>query len=146
MESVACTITRTIIARFDAGEDLFLSLTECARKHDIRAGWFSIIGGLKEISYGLYEQGVYRNIRKTAEHCFELLPTAGNISIKEGEFLIHAHVNAGDEEEGRSFGGHLLEGSKIFPFAEVIIQECDATLGRRHDETLNLWPLVFKSP
>jgi predicted DNA-binding protein with PD1-like motif len=143
MESIACTTKRMIVARFDAGEDLLLSLTACAKEHGIRAGWFSVIGGLKEIAYGLYEQGAYRNIRKVAKHCFELLPTIGNISIKEGEVLIHTHINAGNEEDGRSFGGHLIEGSKIFPFAEVFIHECDAPLGRRHDRPTNLWPLTF---
>lgn len=142
MESVACTPKRMIVARFDAGEDLLVALRECAEKHGVRAGWFGVIGGLKEIAYGLYEQGEYRIIRKIAKHCFELLPTVGNISIKEGEVLIHAHINVSDEEEGRSFGGHLIEGSKVFPFAEVFIHECDAHIGRRYDASTNLWPMT----
>jgi predicted DNA-binding protein with PD1-like motif len=135
---------KTIIARLDEGEDLFCALKECAEKNNIKCGWFSAIGGLKVFTYGLYENGEYRKISKRAKHCFELLPTFGNITLKEGGVLIHAHVNASDEDQGISCGGHLMEGSIIFPFAEVVIQECEGTVDRAFDKKTNLWPLKFK--
>lgn len=144
MESSPCTIKRTIVARFDAGEDLLLSLEALAREHDIRGGWFTLIGGLKEIAYGLYEPGSgHRVVKKAAQRCFELLQTAGTISLKEGNVFIHAHVSAADEE-GRAFGGHLAPGSKVFPFAEVCLHETDIPLGRRLDPATSLWSLTFE--
>lgn len=140
---MACNTGRTIIARFDAGEDLLLSLKACAVKHGVKAGWFGTIGGLKELAFGLYSSKEHRVIRKSAKECFEILPTIGNISIKEGDILIHAHINVADESEGLSLGGHLIEGCKVFPFAEVFITECDADLKRNHDKTTNLWHLAF---
>ncbi len=134
---------RLIIARLDEGDDLLKSLTTLAEKNNIKAGWFGMIGGLKRFAYGLYEDGKYRNIVKEARHCFELLPTFGNISIKEGKVLIHAHIAASDEKEGAMFGGHLMEGCKIYPFAEVFMQECDADVGRTFDPKTNLWPMKF---
>lgn len=143
MKTKLCSSKRTVFARLDAGDDLLLSLKQCATEHGIRSAWFSVIGGLKELAYGLYEQGQYKNIHRTAKHCFELLPTFGNITQKEGDVLVHAHVIAGNEDDGGAFGGHLLEGSKIYPFAEVVMQEVDITIGRDFDPKLNLWPMRF---
>lgn len=144
MKSIVCSPKKTIFARFDEGDDLILSLKKCAEQHNIKTGWFNLIGGLKEFAYALYEKGEYRNIHERATHCFELLPTFGNITQKEGETLIHAHIIASDEDAGVAKGGHLIEGCKIYPFAEVLIQEIDAVIDRSYDKNTNLWPVRFE--
>lgn len=144
MQYVKGNSKRVVIARFDEGEDLLMTLKKCAEENNIRCGWFSVIGGLKKLAYGLYENGEYRNITKEAENCFELLPTFGNITLKNGETLIHAHINASDEDNGTCCGGHLIEGSIIFPFAEVVIQECDGSINRKFDPKTKLWPMNFQ--
>lgn len=143
MQYISTDSRKTIVARLDEGEDLLKALKECAERNNIKCGWFGVIGGLKIFTYGLYENGEYRKISKEAKNCFELLPTFGNITLKEGEILIHAHVNASDEGQGFSCGGHLMEGSIIHPFAEVIIQEVDATISRAFDPKTKLWPIKF---
>lgn len=143
MDSVITTAKKTVVARLDEGEDLLLSLKKLADMYNIRCGWFSVFGGLREYAYGLYEEGEYREIRKKARHCIELLPTIGTITVKEGDVLIHSHVIAADEDEGVTSGGHLIEGSTVFPFAEVVMQECDAEIGRRYDKKTNLWPMAM---
>lgn len=141
MKSIVANVKKTIILRLDAGDDLLLSIKKCAEEHNIKCGSFVMIGGLKEMVYGLYEDRKYRNIKKTAKHCFELLTTAGNITMKEGAVLIHSHVSAADEEDGAAFGGHLMEGTIVGPFAEIVIQELDANIDRTLDQKLNLWPM-----
>jgi len=133
---------KTIIARIDGGEDLLLSLQKIAEENGIRSGWFTVIGGLKKLAYGLFEHGNYHNIVKDAKKCcFELLPTCGNISIKEGKIFAHCHIIASDEEEGRAFGGHLLEGTIVYPTAEVYMQGCDAEITRTFDAETKFWPM-----
>lgn len=144
MESKISSPKRLIIARFDEGDDLVLSLKQCATLHNIKAGWLSGIGALKEISFGLYANKAHRSIKREADHCFEIISLSGNISIKEGELLVHAHITVADDKEGCAFGGHLLEGSKVYPFAEVFIQECDADIRRVLDERINLWAMKLK--
>ncbi len=141
MQSKECRTGKTIFARLDAGDDLILALKEIAAKHGIKSAFFTLIGGLKKISYGLYEDKAYRHIVVEATHCFELLATAGNVTLKDGELLVHSHVNAADEKNGSSFGGHLMEGSIVYPFAEVFMQEIDAELVREHDAKTNLFPV-----
>lgn len=144
MQFISTNSKRTIIARIDEGEDLLLSLQKLAEKNGVRSGWFSVIGGLKRFAYGLFEHGSYHNIVKEAKRCcFELLPTCGNISIKEGKAFAHCHVIASDEEGGAVFGGHLIEGTIVYPVAEVYLQGCDAEVGRTFDPQTKFWPMKF---
>ncbi len=144
MDFMACSRGRTFMARFDAGEDLLSSLERFAKENRISAGHFSIIGGLKKLSYGLLGKGGHRVLKYEAERCFEILPTFGNITLKDGEVMIHAHIAAADEEEGVLRGGHLSEGCEIYPFAEVVIEELSPPIHRNYDSSTNLWPLNFK--
>lgn len=142
MQYKQCSTKRTIVARLDTGDDLLLSLTKIAEENNIRAGWFSVIGGLKKLSYGLFEHGNYHNvIREAKKCCFELLPTGGNITMKEGKIFVHCHIVASDEDEGTSAGGHLMEGSIVYPTAEVYMQEVDAGIDRTFDPSSKFWPM-----
>lgn len=144
VRSTICKPKKTIFARFDEGEDLLLSLQKLAEDNDIKAGWFTVIGGLKKFAYGLFENGTYHNIIKTAKHsCFELLPSSGNITIKEGKIFAHCHIIASDEEEGKAFGGHLIEGSIVYPVAEVIMQGFEGEISREFDPKTKFWPIKF---
>lgn len=144
MDSKACNIKRTIAARFDAGEDLLLSLQKLAQENNIKAGFFTVMGGLKKLAYGLFEHGSYHNMVKEAKRCcFELLPTIGNISIKEGKIFAHCHIIASDEETGVASGGHLIEGSIVYPVAEVFMHEIDIEIGRTFDTASKFWPMKF---
>jgi predicted DNA-binding protein with PD1-like motif len=66
----------------------------------------------------------------------------GNISIKDGKPMVHAHVTLADGE-GRAYGGHLAAGTPVFA-CEFAIHEytADQVLARQNDpETgLMLWP------
>jgi len=139
MKSIVCKDKRIIVARFDEGEDLLKSLTECAEENDIRSGYFTLIGGLREFRYSIYVEGSRKEFCKTTDNTFEVLPSGGNITMQEGKVLIHCHVMAASEDG--VYGGHLMEGSIIYPFAEVFMQEIEPVIERRFDEGLNLWPI-----
>ncbi|HEX6988566.1 MAG TPA: DUF296 domain-containing protein, partial [Bacillota bacterium] len=42
----------------------------------------------------------------------ELVSGIGNVSLRDGEVFVHAHVAFADRE-GRMFGGHLNPGTRI---------------------------------
>lgn len=139
MQSTVRREKRLIVARFDEGEDLLASLKRCVAENDIRSGHFTLIGGLRELVYSIYMKGERREFRKTTDDTFEVLLSGGNITMQEGEALVHCHVLAASDEG--VYGGHLMDGSEVYPFAEVFIQEIDPPIERRLNEKLGLWEI-----
>jgi predicted DNA-binding protein with PD1-like motif len=113
---------RIFVGRFEAGKDLLAELTEFCKKKNIRLGFFDLIGAVRNAKLGYYDQEM-----KKYTGCVELnkkleiSSCMGNISIKDGEIFVHAHITLADRE-GKAFGGHLMPGTEIFA-AEFYIQE-----------------------
>jgi len=94
---------------------------------------------LKRARLGFYDQKnhEYREIKIDSPH--EMASCIGNISLKDGEPFVHAHVVLADEA-GNTKAGHLLEG--IVFAAEVHLRRLEGPkLERKHDEVtgLSLW-------
>lgn len=143
MDDTSCNIIKTIVARLDPGDDLLLSILKCAERNDIHSGQVSLIGGLKEIVYGLHDGQKYKVKKKTANKLFEVLPTIGTITLRDGKLFAHVHIVAAGEDDGTCFGGHLMEGSIVYPMAEICIHKFDAMIDRSFDPKTNLWPIKF---
>lgn len=113
---------RTFIGRFEYGDDLLESLNEFCRKQKIKSGFFNLIGAVQNAKMGYYSQQ-----EKKYTGCVELnkkleiASCMGNISIKEGEIFVHAHIVLADYK-GRAFGGHVMPGTKVFA-AEFVVNE-----------------------
>lgn len=75
------------------------------------------------------------------ENNFEITSLAGLVNI-DGIYL---HMSIADSK-GKSFGGHLKEGSIVYPTAEVVIGEDTKTMyAREYDETTGYKELVVKN-
>lgn len=140
MQSKEIEIKRQIVAKFDPGEDLMEALEACVKKHNIRSGFMQFIGGLDKITYGVYnieKKGYEMNERAG----FHELMGIGNISVKsDGTVFAHVHFFT-NNKRCEPCGGHLVKGCRIFPFAEVLIQETESEITRVYDESTNLWPI-----
>jgi len=132
---------RVFIGRFRYTADLLESLKDVCVSENIRLGVFCVIGAVSRVKLGYYKQDEKRYVEcLSLEKKLEITSCAGNISLKDSEVFIHAHVTLADHE-GRSCGGHLMPGSAIYA-AEYHIQELTGgTLERKPDpETgLSLW-------
>jgi len=132
---------RRFIGRFAFKSDLLASLTEFCKNEGITLGTFSIIGALTRAKLGYYRQDEKKYVEcVNLEKKLEVTSCIGNISLKDSEVFVHAHVTLADHE-GNCYGGHLMPGAEIFA-AEYYIQELTgASLKRKHDpETgLSLW-------
>jgi len=132
---------RHFIGRFKTGSDLLGSLTSFCDKENIRLGVFTVIGAVRSAKLGYYDQALNEytgcvEVDKT----LEIASCVGNISLKDSEVFVHAHVTFADHE-GNCYGGHLMPGAKVFA-AEYYIEELEGKeLNREHDpETgLSLW-------
>ena len=132
---------RIFIGRLNHRSDLLLSLTEICKKENIQLGIFTLIGAVTRAHLGYYDQD-----SKKYTECVELIKKleiiscTGNISLKDGEIFVHAHITLADHQ-GQCYGGHLLRGATIFAAEYHIIELTGAVLERENDpETgLSLW-------
>lgn len=131
-----------VMGRLDHGADLLEEITEICRKEGIRMGRVAAIGAVSGARLGFYNQETREYRFFSIDQPLEILNLAGNISIKDGEPMVHAHVVLGDKD-GKAFGGHLAPGTTVFA-CECIIGVLEGpVLERKLDsETgLPLWDM-----
>lgn len=133
-------VKNTYLLRLDKGDDLLKTLTEIVKENEIKLATISGLGAVSEVVFGYYDQKEweYNFIEKKGQ--FEILSLNANVSIKDGEPMVHAHIMLADDN-GNAFGGHLAEGTKVFA-SEIEIQELDnPDKVRKYDQDtgLTLW-------
>lgn len=135
------TTSRRFIGRLQRGEDLLAALTERCRAAGIRLGRLEAIGAVEVARVGFYDQDgrIYRYLDFDTPQ--EILSLKGNVSLRDGEVMVHAHITLGDAE-GRAGGGHLAPGTRVFACEYLIEELAGAELHRSVDEVtgLPLWP------
>ena len=136
-----CNIKRSVVLKLDEGEDLLLSITKCVQDNDIKTASFTAIGGLKTFVHGIYNGKGYNTHKMEASCCLELVSAVGNVTLKEGKPFVHCHILVTDEKSSAAFGGHLMEGTIVYPMAEVFIHEYDVDIKRVYDPQIELWPI-----
>ncbi len=132
---------RIFIGRFQHKKDLLESISGLCKKENVRLGTFFVIGALDGVKLGYYKQDEKKYVDCVSlDKKLEITSCAGNISLKDSEIFVHAHITLADHE-GHCYGGHLMKGSSIFA-AEYCIRELTGDkLHRKYDpETgLSLW-------
>jgi predicted DNA-binding protein with PD1-like motif len=133
---------RVFFFRLFEDEDLAEAIKKRVEESGIKAGFFLLIGTLKNAVLGYYKGGQYKAIR--IEGPLEIASCMGNIAVDEkGELIVHAHVVVSNEK-GEAFGGHLMKDSYVGATAELVIVEAGGVnLQRALDEKtgLKLWKL-----
>ncbi len=141
MGSVKLNFGRAFLVRTEHDSDMIKFIADFAKKQEITTATFTAIGALKSAKLGFYDQHKHEYSEHMLSAPQEIASCVGNISIKEGEPFVHAHVVLGDEN-GNVKAGHLLEG-KVFAaeihlfelLGEKIERENDAVTG------LSLWDI-----
>ncbi len=137
METRESKIGRIVFARLTEGEDLLEAITFRAKQAEITAGFFILIGALKKAKLGFYHEQEYKatEISKPVE----IVSCIGNISLKEQEVIVHAHISVSNMK-GEALGGHLLPGCVVSVNAElVLVEAADLRLQRVPDEKTKLY-------
>ena len=140
MRSCTFPLKEIVVARFEVGEDLLLGIQQVVVQHDVKVGMFMVIGAVDQAHYGFYDprKKAYTTL-KWKPHtdslpALEILNCVGNIARLEGEVVVHAHITLSGEK-GEMMGGHLLEGCRVNPTAELTLLKADGELrGKRNDE------------
>ena len=143
MRSCSFPIDKLIVARFDAGDDILLSIKQVVVDHSVTAGMFNLIGAVDRAHYGFYdpEEKLYKTQSWTPSgselKALEILACVGNIAVLASEPIIHGHITFQGYKE-QPIGGHLLEGCRVCPTGELTLLKASGVLVRQKDNALNL--------
>jgi len=128
---------KTFLARLKHGDDLVQAIKDAFDSAGIRMGVFMAIGAVKKAKIAFYDQQerIYRE--KLVEEPAEILSCVGNVSEKDGETFVHAHITLG-MGDGSTKGGHLLEGTTIFACELYCVALEGEQLKRQFDDVTGL--------
>lgn len=125
-----------IVARIDRGESISEKIKEIALSENIRAAHVSGIGAADHLEIGCYKVSEKQYLKHTYDGDFEITSLLGNISRKDGDFYLHLHINAADEN-GAAYAGHFNDGI-IGGTCELFITIIDTTIERQYDDETGL--------
>lgn len=129
-----------VMGRLERGDDLLDALTRLVQREGVRLGRLEALGAVEKARVGYYDQAAYEYRYLDFDQDMEILALVGNVSLRDGQPMVHAHLTLGDAQ-GRAFGGHLVSGTRVFAceFAIEVLE--GAGLHRSHDEPtrLPLW-------
>lgn len=94
----------------EKNEKVMDTLTRFCKKEGISNARISGIGAIMDSEIGAYDTVGKEYIRKQFPEVWELVSFEGNVTLKEGEPFVHAHVVFSDHEM-KTIGGHLFEMS-----------------------------------
>jgi predicted DNA-binding protein with PD1-like motif len=138
---------RTFMFSVHKGEDLLQAIQYFCHHSQIRCGILYGIGAVEKATFGIYDQKTKKYVKINVNKELEILSLNGNISVFDDKPMVHTHIIFSDIE-GKSCGGHLMAGTKVFS-CEIFIQELTGDLKvRKLDKAtqLPLWanPLCLK--
>ena len=124
--------------RLNPGDDLKRSLVSFVSANNIQAGYvITAVGSLStcNLRYAGQSEGV------AIQERFEILSLSGTLCLQG----LHLHIALADAN-GKTFGGHLLDGNIIYTTAEIVIGEANQLLfDRIPDSVTGYLELVVKS-
>ena len=122
---------KVYIFRLNPGEDLRKSIEALVKEKNIIAGWINTcVGSLTDytIRFANQQQGT------SGSGHFEIVNLTGTVSVNGS----HLHISISDSE-GKTIGGHLLEGCKIYTTAEIVIGSTTAYEFKRKKDGTTEW-------
>jgi len=130
---------KTYALRLRPGDDLRQQLLAFVAAHQIEAGAvLTCVGSLTNVSLRLANQDAATHYQGH----FEIVSLVGTLSASGGG---HLHLAVADST-GRTLGGHLLDGCRIYTTAELVVGAMPALrFVREADPTFGYKELVVKT-
>ena len=116
-------LNRIFMGRLNFGADLLEELTTVCRECGVHLGRIEALGAVRKARIGYYNQDSREYHFFEIDKHLEITKLVGNISIRDGEPMVHAHITLADSQ-GSAYGGHLAPGTIIFA-CEFIITSYD---------------------
>ena len=126
---------KTFILVFETGDELAKKLLEFAEQERLSAASFKAVGALSSVRLGWFNwESKQDEPSVTLDEQVELLSLIGNVVVKGGRPVVHAHAVIG-RKDGSAHGGHLLV-AHIRPICEVVLAESPSHLQKHIDRYL----------
>lgn len=122
------------------GDEVMDVVKTVALKENIKCAKIEAIGATNEFTIGAYNVPERKYYKSDFKGSWEIVSLLGNITTQNGEFYLHLHMCAADEE-GKAVGGHLNK-AVIGVTCEMFITLIDGNIDRMVDETTGM--NVFK--
>ena len=124
--------TRTYIVILETGDEIATSLNRFAEENQLAGSSFKAIGALSSAKVGWlnWQTKKYETAAEFQEQ-LEVLSLIGDIALKDGKPVVHAHLIVG-RKDGTAHGGHLLE-AYVRPTLEVVLTESAHALHKTVD-------------
>jgi hypothetical protein len=127
-----------MLGRLPQGKDLIGAVEDLCGSCAITTAVFSIIGAVTSATLGSYDQKQQVYVTYKKEEALEIVHCAGNVSLKEGTTVVHAHGVFADME-GNTVGGHVFPETGIYA-GEIYIRELlGEPLERIYDDLTGLF-------
>jgi len=120
---------------FETGDEVIAGLTDFATREEIEAAHFTAIGAFSSAVLAYFDWESKDYVKIPLGEQVEVLILAGDIALKDGKPVVHAHVVLG-RRDGTTRGGHLLS-AQVRPTLEVALTTGGA-LRKRFDPVSGL--------
>ena len=131
----------SIYVKMEKGEEIVKSIQQCIEKYNIISGWINGIGLINDVKIGAYDVSSKSYHELDFKNDYELTSFIGNITKKEGNPFLHAHITMSDHS-CKAFGGHLFH-AKIAAAGEFFISVTNNTINRKFDNNTGLYLWSF---
>jgi predicted DNA-binding protein with PD1-like motif len=117
--------------RLKPGHDLKGSIDSFVKTKNIQAGWIATcVGSLTDYNIRFANQ---EKAYSDKGH-FEIVSLVGTVSVNGS----HIHISLADST-GKTIGGHLMDGCKIYTTAEIVITETKELIFARENDGSTPW-------
>jgi predicted DNA-binding protein with PD1-like motif len=140
MFDVQASIGPAHILKPPFGSDLLKELQQYVLARNINLAWLSGVGAVSKANIRYYDQPEQQWIDLEFDKRLEVAGLWGNVSLLNGEPIVHVHIVVADEK-GNAYGGHVAEGTVVFNLEILMTTLSGPPVIRRMDpETgLTLW-------
>ena len=140
MYDVQASIGQAHILRPDFGSDLLKELQQYVVAKNINLAWLSGVGAVSRAVIRYYDQTNKDWVDLELDQHLEVAGMWGNVSLLNGEPIVHVHIVLADET-GRCYGGHLADGTVVFNLEILMTTLPGPTVVRKMDAQtgLTIW-------